>query len=407
MQLKNLIHWPGVSWQAAHYSIGGVLFIGLWVMLARYWGGALFGEFNYVYAYAAFWGIVFDFGLDVIVTRLVAGGRVACPRSLVTIKAVVVLAGGIVAVGLAAVAAREQLGVVLILLPGVAFLSCANLVNGYLRGIERLDVEAKIGLAQKCLFVAVSLAGVVSGQGMVWVALCYAGSQALVLAVTTCIGVRLGFSLATDQVKGPFKRLPEALLLWGVALTAFLALRLDLFMLRHLAGDVAVGTYSAGFRIIEGFSFLGLAFMGAFFPRLARAHATGAGLSDLLKRGWALLFAVGAGIAVALALTAPFVVQVLYGEGYGDALQVLRYLGAALPLVYVNLLLGHAFMAMARPVVYLWALLGAVAVGLAAGLLLIPAWGVLGAVAGLGVRELATLVFLSVAFARKSRGEAA
>ena len=398
MRLTNLLHWSGVSWQVVHFAISGVLSIGMWVVLARFWGGATFGEFNYLYAYAAFWGIVFDFGLDVIITRLVAAGRSRVPGELARIKIFVVSAGVLIALALALT--RDGLGVIAALLIGVILFSCTNFINGYLRGIERLDIEAKIGLMQKVLFISASLAGVTYGAGMFWVACAYAGSQAAALTLTIVYGLGKGFSIRSEPMETLGPRLIEALWLWGVSLLVFLALRLDLFLLRHLADGAAVGIYSAGFRIVEGFTLLGLAFMNAFFPRLARAHAGGQGMPPLVKRGAVLLFAGGAVLALANWLLAPLVVNVLFGSGFEGSMSVLRYLGLIIPLVYLNMLFGQAFMAMARPGIYLSTLALAMAVSIAVDAAAIPALGTLGAVAGFAAREACLLIGLILAWYR-------
>ena len=400
MTLTNLLHWTGVSWQAAHFAIGGVFSIAMWVLLARYWGGPVFGEFNYLYAYAAFWGIVFDFGLDVIITRLVAAGRRHVPGELARIKIFVVAAGVLVALALALALAHGGLGVVTTLLIGVVLFSCTNFVNGYLRGIERLDIEAKIGLMQKVLFIGAALAGVTTGAGMLWVAIAYAGSQAAALALTVFFGLKKGFEIRSDSMERLGPRLVEALWLWGVSLLVFLALRLDLFLLRHLADEAAVGIYSAGFRIVEGFTLLGLAFMNAFFPRLARAHAGRQGMTPLVKRGAVLLFAGGAAFALANWLLAPLVVNVMFGSGFEDSLPVLRYLGCVLPLAYLNMLLGQAFMAMARPGFYLTALALAMFVSVIVDVVAIPEFGSLGAVYGFTAREAFLFLILILAWKR-------
>lgn len=403
MHLKNLLHWSGASWQAVHFSIGGALYVGMWVVLARFWGGELFGEFNYLYAYAAFWGIFFDFGLDVIITRVVAGGKQRVPVELARIKAAVVFLGALTALGLGTVLVRGNLVIVAVLLFGVALFSCANFINGYLRGIERLDIEAKIGLAQKALFVAAVLAGVAKGGGMLWVACSYTGSQALALVLTAHYGLRKGFIIRSDEIDRLRPRLREALWLWGVTLMMFLSLRLDLFLIKHLADAATLGAYSAGFRIVEGFSLLGLAFMNAFFPRLARAHSSGGGMDGLVRSGGLLLLAGGALLAAVNAIAAPLVVNVLFGAGFEAAMPVLRYLGYVLPVVYLSMLFGQSFMAMARPGVYFFALMVAVCIGALADAAAIPTYGEMGAVIGFGAREICALALLLFLWSRSHR----
>ena len=85
-QINSVVRWRSVAWQMVRLGSGGVLLIGLWLVLARWWGIDQFGQFNYLFAYAAVCGLCCDFGLDVLLTRYVAREGPITPRSFLTIK---------------------------------------------------------------------------------------------------------------------------------------------------------------------------------------------------------------------------------------------------------------------------------------------------------------------------------
>ena len=394
----GLVRWSGVTWQAAHLGLGGMCMVGLWVVLARTWGPAQFGRFTWLVAFASTWAIVFDLGLDVVITRLVASGAAGAPRRLLPVKAAAVVLGLAGALGLGSWLTPGSLDVLTLLLAGMVLFSCANFVNGYLRGIERLDVEARIGLLQKVLFAGAAGAGALWLEAdMRWMAGAYLGSQALALCLTLYCGLRLGFDLDADS-HGRFRqRLTESLRLWGVALLTFLALRLDLLLLQRLGGDVAAGQYAAAFRMIEGFTLLGTAFVTGLFPRLAASVASTGDTGDLLRRASWLTSLAGLAAGAGLFLAAPRLMPALYGPGYKASVLALQGLGLVLPVLYLGQVLTQAHLARVRPGVVVLCLAAALAVDAAVAAAAIPVLHVFGAVVSFAAREAVLAVLLAAA----------
>jgi O-antigen/teichoic acid export membrane protein len=69
-KLPPLVRWRNVLWQTVHLGGGGVLYIVIWLCLARFWSIEDFGHFNFLFALIAVGGVFCDFGLDVLLTRI-------------------------------------------------------------------------------------------------------------------------------------------------------------------------------------------------------------------------------------------------------------------------------------------------------------------------------------------------
>ncbi|WP_069469693.1 hypothetical protein [Candidatus Marithrix sp. Canyon 246] len=69
-RLPPLVRWRNVLWQTLHLGGGGVLYIIIWLSLARFWSIGDFGQFNFLFALIAVGGVFCDFGLDVLLTRI-------------------------------------------------------------------------------------------------------------------------------------------------------------------------------------------------------------------------------------------------------------------------------------------------------------------------------------------------
>jgi len=106
-------------------------------------------------------------------------------------------------------------------------------------------------------------------------------------------------------------------------------LRANIFLLGALAGERAVGWYSAASRLNEGLRLAPNAFFGAMLPALAALNspASKMQLVAFFRRGeWALL-AFGCAAAVILTVTAPWLIPFLYGDAFAPAIPVLIVLG--------------------------------------------------------------------------------
>lgn len=398
----SLVRWPSVVWQAVHLGGGGVLLIVLWLVLARWWGPEAFGQFNYLFAYAAVCGLCCDFGLDVLLTRRVARSGPWTPRTFAAAKAGVVL--GSLALFLVGGWVLGMPPAVVVLLLGVVLLSATNFADGIVRGMDRLDIEARIGIVQKLVFIGGSVAGVVVwGGGALWVALCYLFSHVVGVAATTRVTwVKDWLRLA--QGEGSAARvLGGAWPLWAVALLTGLAVRVDLFFLQWLAGERAVGTYSAAARLIEGLVLLGMAYISAVFPRLVQAMDDRERIRWLIRRSMAVLIAGGAGIAIVGYFISPWLMETLFGVEYAASTGILRLLLPAVAVVYVTGFLGHTLVAVGWQRAYLVALVAAVIVNILVDYWAVPVWGAYGAVAGFWARELVLVALLLALVGRSGR----
>jgi O-antigen/teichoic acid export membrane protein len=389
LKWRALVSWSNVGLQVGHLLLGGVLFMVLWFVLGRTWGAEVFGEFNFLYAYAAIWGIVFDFGLDLPLTRFVSAQGKGIPAALLRIKLFVVLVGFGLSIGLALLLRLSHFGVVMVLLCGVFLLSGTNFVNGLLRGLERLDIEAKIGFLQKVVFVALAVSGVLWFQkGLLWVAGSYFVSHIFGLAVTLFWAARRKYlSLARGSMPFSGRSVMEVIPFWLIALFVTFGQRLDLFMVKGLADASSVGIYSAGFRIIEGFIYIGAAFMTGFFPRLMQALAERNSHVELIRRSAGFLLLASVLIAVVNYFAAPYLVKLLYGPSFIPSILVLQMLGFSLPLLFLSGLLGYALVAFGKERLFVLALIIALLPDFLVDLTTIPKWGVNGAILGFWSRE--------------------
>ena len=369
----------------------------LWVFLGRSWGVELFGTFNYLYTFAGFFGIVIDFGLDVLLTRMISAGESGIDRHLMLIKAVVIILAGFLFAGTAMLTGTDgNVHVLFLLMPGVIFLSATTFLNGVLRGLDRLDVEAVIGLVQKALFVSAAAGGAfIYGFGPAWAAFIYLATHALAFMLTLwrIPPENRNLTARPYPIAG---HLAEVFPLWGVTVFTFLSLRQDVFLLRWLSTDTALGIYTAGFRFIEGFFLFGAAFMAACFPRLVARRDNMEAYWRLFRKS--LIVMAGGGLVIFLGclLFGNPLLSMVYGSDFIPSGQILIYLSGCMPFIFISLLMGQALIARQRQGLYVLALACGLIVDAGMGIIMIPMFKSFGAVGAFWAREIVTILILSV-----------
>ncbi|MGA8595671.1 MAG: flippase [Bryobacteraceae bacterium] len=202
----------------------------------------------------------------------------------------------------------------------------------FFQGLERLRLAAGLEIAAK----SAALAGIFvfvhrPEDGFKVIAL-----QALAAAVSTSIGIALAirefswrYPRPTEVIEALRKGWPmfvfrSAESLYGVG---------NSFVLGLFAGPEAVGYFAVAEKISKAIFGLLNPIREALYPRLSYLAASAREQAAKLARtGIALMTAAGAFLSCILFLSAPQLIRLLAGPGFGRAVPVLRIL-AALPLI--------------------------------------------------------------------------
>jgi O-antigen/teichoic acid export membrane protein len=359
----------------------------LFIVLAHVWGPERFGTFMYPFTIAGILVKVVDYGFLLQVTRDVG-------RDLSAAHGTMSRAHG--AKLLLAVPAASAAYVVSILLPGgeefgpllaILFVDAvANsfllLLNVPLRANRRFDEEARIAALGNALVFSAVATAVLLGAGPI--------AAAGVMA--SCRVISLLFSW------GAYRRLlgcaPDALLekttlrasLWkglpfGVhATVGTLNMQLDTLMVQHFLGAGSVGLYQAGVRILLGSLLVADALNGVYLSAMARSCHDRTALTRLGERMTRQLLTVGLfGFGCILAL-GPWAVRLLFGGRYDALTPLLPLFGLLAFIRYGGVSYGSLLTLADRQVVRVMAICGVMVLGFTLNAVLIPRFGLTGAV---------------------------
>jgi O-antigen/teichoic acid export membrane protein/4-amino-4-deoxy-L-arabinose transferase-like glycosyltransferase len=394
---QNALILLGVNLSSAAFALA------ISIVIARALGDSALGAYSLALAWSLTLAQFADFGLNTLITRDLAA-RPAGTAEYVT----------------ASLVARTILGAPLVL--GL-YLASPYLVTGQ-SGADA--VAAGSGLILLSAWYG-TFTAVFRAAGRTWpILLLNVSGLALQLVLTWALVARglgvpalivLALAVQLIQLLGaagiyrahyagerPLAR-PEFRTLWRLlraglpfALAGILAgveLRLNLFLLGAIAGEREVGLYSAASRLVDGLRLAPNALFAALLPALAALNANDAsgdsGAVFARARRALLLFGLTAALA-ALLFGRP-IVTMLYGELFAPASSVLSILAVGLlPSLWVGLLVLLLY-ARGDERVVTWILALGVAVQAGAALILIPAWGGVGAAIAMLVSD-AALIFV-------------
>jgi len=157
--------------------------------------------------------------------------------------------------------------------------------------------------------------------------------------------------------------------------------KVDVLLLKPLAGDVALGWYSTAYKLIDGLQIIPSSFVLALFPLLARyAGSDRPRLAELTRIGLKVLLLIAFPVAAGTTVLAEQLILLIAGQTYlPESARALQILIWYLPLSFANGLLQYVLIAVNRQRTLTVAFAIGVIFNLAANLLLIPIWGYLGA----------------------------
>jgi len=278
--------------------------------------------------------------------------------------------------------------------------SYSTLLRGPLYVVQRLGFEAAAIVLESMVLFSLVLYGVLTHQDVVYFLWAYTGSYAfscayflIVLTVRRIARVRLRFEPALVR-HWFWTGLPFALAF--VITTIYF--KIDVPILDFFKGDEEVGLYGAAYKPFEALLFIPLSMFNVVFPILAVYHREASGrVSWAVAKFYKSLLMLGWPITIGLFLLAG-AFQTIYV--FPRSAPSLRILALGVVFMFVSNAFIAALNAVDRQVMFTWAALGSMIVNVLLNLVLIPAYGYLGASWATVLTEIALTVIGYVMVAR-------
>jgi O-antigen/teichoic acid export membrane protein len=371
----------------------GSLFV-ITIAAARRLSPQAFGIFSLGVTLGWLVAVASDFGIQLHLARAVATRPESAERLLrAWLRVRLWTAAGtvaLVATGLFSWGRSASHAVPIVVLALVYALSgLIELLNYFYRGLSRSDIESSLTLWQRSTTLVCALAVLAWRPDVTLLAIAMLLPVAATLAVSLRIAARLSrgstraFTVYDDAFSAvratkAFVTGSEGLReVWpigaGIVLSA-LYFRIDVFLVQLWAGTESVARYNAVFRLVEALRLFPAAVLAVALPSLCRA-------TDLraVTRVAAPVTAFALAVTVVLWVTSGWLVPLLYGARYADAVPAFRILLLAFPLLSLNYALTHQLVGWNGQRAYAAVCAFALVVNIALNARLIPAWSIEGA----------------------------
>jgi len=365
-------------------------------------------ENNGRYAFAVtvwfFLSAITEFGLGILATREVARDRskanVFLTNSIVlrmalTLLSIVLLAGVIAFYSATGDMDAPTMGALALLWLSLFPNHIAGALSGMFYAYERFEYPTAIEIATALVSVALQIAVLLAGYGIVGLAGVSIVTNLFTLAVMYYLVRQLLFKphFAFDRQLARWMFIESYPLMMN-NLLANLFFKIDVFLLLPLTNATILGYYNAAYKFVNALNFIPSKFTLAIFPMLSRLST---GSTDAMRRALIvsvkLLLWIALPITVATVFIAEPLILLFAGAAYlPDSAIALQWLIFFLPFSFINSVVHYVLIALNEQRFLTRAFLIGLLFNVAANLIAIPTMTYRGAALVTVLSELALLV---------------
>ena len=375
-------------------------------MLFRHLGVIVTGQYVTALSLVAMISAFSDLGLTAVgireISRLDESDRWGLAQDLLGLKLTLTIVGGLIVTCIAWFAYSTTLatGVALSVI-GLAFsatqdnYALALVVELRFGWIAALDLTRNVLTALATMTLVLLGARLVPFLG-ISIPVC------LVVMVATAIVVMRGRPLLPSFNVHRWKRFAASMLPYSAAVAAsLLYYRVSILLVSAIASGAQLGYFSMSYRVIDVLTVVPNLLVSSAFPILARSAQDNHARFDFATRKvFEISLLVGAWIAVSVATAAPLAIDIIGGNSFRPASQVLAFQGIGLGAMFVNVAGGYGLLSLGRYRTILAINSSSLVLNIVIVSILTSADGARGAAIGTGITEIVVAVVQAWLFSR-------
>lgn len=355
-----------------------------------------FGQVNFAQAILVYFTLLTHLGLMTVGTREVARQPLQIQNDVVqilTLRLALAILSFILLVLFALSVPLTPTVKVLVLLFGFSLFSSAAILDWAFKGLERMRVVGVIEIFRAVPFMVLVVIWVRTPSQILRIPLMFLASTGLAALFSLAVFARsYGWITPSINLKWWRNVLRQALPLGLAFIMVQVYYLIDTILLGFLSGDVAVGRYSAAYRIITFVQGLGGWYFESVFPAMSRSYKRSPNdLPGFLNASTVMTTLVAIPLAIVGTVLAKPMINLFYSAQYGGSDRVFQILIWAIAVEIVGMNFGYGLMACDREKPYLAAVSVGALTSLILNLVLIPRWGIVGA----AVTRLVTEILIS------------
>lgn len=314
------------------------------VVAARYLGNVQFGKLSFAMAFTQMFLAVTDLGLFNYAVKDISRKKEAAHRYFINLFVLKLLLGICVLTIIAFIISilnypPDTTITTYLLSLGLCLFSLNTTFHAVFQSYERLQYISITMILFFVVNVSLGVIALLMGKNIIALACinCIAG---IVVFITNLFILCKKFFIPKLTIDIPFCKemlfysLPIGI---GAVCWSFYN-RIDVSLLSFMKGDVSVGEYTAAYRLTNTLAFIPSAYMSAIFPIMAKQYIDTPTplLNTLCQKSCKLMIIIALPIAMTLTLSAPTIINLLYGKAYGNAVNSLRILSWTILFTFIS-----------------------------------------------------------------------
>ena len=319
------------------------------VVAARYLGNVQFGKLSFAMAFTQMFLAVTDLGLFNYVVREISKKSEEAQQYFANLFVLKLFLGLCVLTIIAFILSvlhypRDTLITTYLLSLSLCLFSLNTTFHAIFQSYERLQYISMTMMLFFVVNVSVGIIALLMGKNIIALACinCIAG---IVVFITNLFILCRKFFIPKLMINIPFcKEMLSYSLPIGIGAVCWSFYnRIDVTLLSFIKGDVSVGEYTAAYRLTNTLVFIPSAYMSAIFPIVAKQYIDVPTplLNTLCQKSCRLMFIIAFPIAMILTLSAPTIIDLLYGKIYCNAVNSLRMLSWTIIFTFISNVFGY------------------------------------------------------------------
>ncbi len=371
------------------------------VLISRYLKEAGFGIYSFVFSFVVFFAIIADFGLNNFTIRELSRNKPLTSKLIGNIIPFKILITSIlfVVMTLTTFLIDKPLEVkLLIIIAGCSLFigSFTSLFLSVFRAFERMYFNIFVVLSEKITMLLCVLLIIFWDKGLVAIvgATCLSFLASLSVAYYILRKYFTKFQLQFDRAF--LSKILHASMFFVITdIFIIIYFKIDIVMLSMMRGDVETGLYSAAYNLIFACMFIPAVMALAMYPTLSRFFKISIKkIADSTSKLLKYFLIASAPFVLAFFIMADFIINLVYGKDFMNSVTAFRYLSIVLVFVFLNFCLGTIVNSINKQKIGTYFSAVGALLNIVVNLLLIPIYGVLGAV----VATIATEGILSLLY---------
>jgi O-antigen/teichoic acid export membrane protein len=378
---------------------GYILALFYTVYTARYLGVEGFGVLSFALAFAGIFSILTDLGLSTLIVREVARDLTLASKYLgnaTLVKTGLSIATFVFLVIIVNLSNYPQQYAMVIYFITLSFImsSYAGTFNAIFQAYEKMEYSSLGQVLNNLLMLGGILLAIYFHFDVVGFAMIYFFANLICLVYAFIIS-SWKFVVPKLEIDTHFWKsiLKESLPIAITGIFALIAFKVDIVMLEVIKDSVAVGWYSAAYRLMEALIFIPSMYTVAIYPILSRFFISSKeSLESSFKKSFKYLFLIALPIAAGTTLLASDIILFVYKSSYTESIIALQILIWALPLIFISYVQGSTIVSINKQHETIKVTFFTMTLNIVLNLILIPYIGYVGAAITTVVTEFALFI---------------